>query len=128
MALCHHRRMRFTLGDRVLDTDRFLLEHRGDSVHVQPQVFDVLSHLVRNRERVVPKDELLDTVWGNRFVSESTLTSRIKGARRVMGDDGTAQSVIRTVHGRGYRWVADVAVDEPAPHGAGVRPVRPRPL
>ena len=103
--------MRFTFGDLVLDTDRFLLERGGQSVHVQPQVFDVLSHLVRHRERVVPKTELLDTVWGDRFVSESTLTSRIKVARQVVGDDGIMQSVIKTVHGRGYRWVADVTVE-----------------
>lgn len=103
--------MRFTFGDLVLDTDRFLLERGGVSLHVQPQVFDVLSHLVRNRERVVPKTELLDTVWGDRFVSESTLTSRIKVARQVVGDDGIMQSVIKTVHGRGYRWVADVTVE-----------------
>jgi len=106
--------MRFTFADLVLDTDRFLLERAGEPVHVQPQVFDVLSLLVRNRERVVPKTEILDTVWGDRFVSESTLTSRIKAARRVVGDDGIAQSVIKTVHGRGYRWVADVASPAPA--------------
>ena len=74
--------MRFSFGDVLLDTDRFLLERTGEPVHVQPQVFEVLSHLVLNRDRVVPKTELLDTVWGDRFVSESTLTSRIKAARR----------------------------------------------
>lgn len=103
--------MRFTFGEVVLDTDRFLLERGGQPLHVQPQVFDVLSLLVANRERVVPKTELLDTVWGDRFVSDSTLTSRIKAARRVVGDDGAAQSVIKTVHGRGYRWIADVGVE-----------------
>jgi pimeloyl-ACP methyl ester carboxylesterase len=119
--------MRFRFGDVVLDTDRFLLERGGQSLHVQPQVFDVLSHLVRNRERVVPKTELLDSVWGDRFVSESTLTSRIKAARRVVGDDGAAQSVIQTVHGRGYRWVADVEVD-PGAEGAAAPPPDPRRL
>ncbi len=104
--------MRCTFGDRVLDTDRFLLERAGRPVHVQPQVLDVLGHLVQHRDRVVPKTELLDAVWGDRFVSESTLTSRIKAARQVVGDDGTAQAVIKTVHGRGYRWVAAVEVDE----------------
>lgn len=103
--------MRFTFGDVVIDTDRFLLERGGAPLHVQPQVFDVISHLVLNRERVVPKTELLDTIWGDRFVSESTLTSRIKVARQVVGDDGIMQSVIKTVHGRGYRWVADVTVE-----------------
>ena len=74
--------MRFSFGDVELDTDRFLLERGGEPVHVQPQVFDVLWHLLRNRDRVVPKTELLDAVWGDRFVSESTLTSRIKVAAR----------------------------------------------
>ncbi len=100
--------MRYAFGDVVLDTERFLLERDGEPQHVQPQVFDVLSLLVTNRSRVVPKTELLDTIWGDRFVSESTLTSRIKAARRVVGDDGITQNVIKTVHGRGYRWVADV--------------------
>lgn len=71
-------------------------------------MFDVLAHLVAQRDRVVPKEELLDRVWGDRFVSESALTSRIKAARRVIGDDGAAQRSIRTVHGRGYRFVAEV--------------------
>src|SRR6187431_686257 len=106
--------MRYSFGDLVLDTERFLLERGGEPQHVQPQVFDVLSHLVANRSRVVPKTELLDTIWGDRFVSESTLTSRIKAARRVVGDDGIMQSVIKTVHGRGYRWVADVTVEPDA--------------
>jgi DNA-binding winged helix-turn-helix (wHTH) protein len=71
---------RFLFGDVVLDTDRYLLERGGTSVAVQPQVFDELSYLVEHRERVVPKTELLDSVWGDRFVSESALTSRIKSA------------------------------------------------
>ena len=114
--------MRYSFGDLVLDTERFLLERGGEPQHVQPQVFDVLSHLVANRSRVVPKTELLDTVWGDRFVSESTLTSRIKAARRVVGDDGITQKVIKTVHGRGYRWVADVGeLAEPSGIGTGHR-------
>ncbi len=118
--------MRFSFGDLVLDTDRFLLERGGEPLHVQPQVFDVLSHLVRNRERVVPKTELLDAVWGDRFVSESTLTSRIKAARRVLGDDGDLQRVIKTIHGRGYRWVADVS-EHPLDAAAADVPPRPPP-
>jgi pimeloyl-ACP methyl ester carboxylesterase/DNA-binding winged helix-turn-helix (wHTH) protein len=107
--------MRFSFGDAVLDTARFILERGGEPQHVQPQVFDVLSHLVLNRSRVVPKTELLDTIWGDRFVSESTLTSRIKAARRAVGDDGIAQRLIKTVHGRGYRWVAPIEeLAEPA--------------
>ena len=86
---------------------------------VEPQVFDVLVLLVRERDRVVTKAEILDTVWGSRFVSDSTLTSRIKALRRAVGDDGTAQRVVRTVHGRGYQFAAEVVEREddrdPAP-------------
>lgn len=99
-------------GDLSVDTDT--LEVRcGDQVSlVQPQVFEVLRYLVERADRVITKEELLDNVWGDRFVSESALTSRIKSARQALGDDGRTQAVIRTVHGRGYRWVAERA---PAP-------------
>jgi tetratricopeptide (TPR) repeat protein len=86
-------------------------------------VLDVLVHLVRHRDRLVTKEELFDSVWGDRFVSESALTSRIKAARRAVGDNGRLQGVIRTVHGRGYRFVADVAEEdaEAAVSDAGTR-------
>jgi pimeloyl-ACP methyl ester carboxylesterase/DNA-binding winged helix-turn-helix (wHTH) protein len=75
-------------------------------VRIEPQVFDVLLHLVQHRDRVVSKEELLDAVWGDRFVSESALTSRLKAARQAVGDDGRSQRCISTVHSRGYRFVA----------------------
>jgi DNA-binding winged helix-turn-helix (wHTH) protein len=101
------------------DTDTQELHEGAEPVHVEPQVLAVLQYLVENRNRVVSKIELLDEVWGDRFVSESALTSRIKSARRVCGDSGRSQHVIRTVHGRGYRFVADViatdaSVQEPS--------------
>lgn len=95
-------------GDVEIDLDRYEIRRNGDVVRTEPQVFDVLVHLATNAERVVTKEELLDAVWGDRFVSESTLTSRIKAARRCVGDDGQRQRVIATVHGRGYRMVAPV--------------------
>jgi pimeloyl-ACP methyl ester carboxylesterase/DNA-binding winged helix-turn-helix (wHTH) protein len=96
-------------GDCELDLDRVELRRHGVVVPVEPQVFDVLAYLARNGDRAVPKDELLDHVWGSRFVSESAITSRIKSARRAVGDTGSQQTVIRTIHGRGYRFVADIA-------------------
>jgi pimeloyl-ACP methyl ester carboxylesterase len=84
--------------------------------HVEPQVFNVLKYLLEHRNRVVPKTELLDNVWGDRFVSESALVSRIKAARRAIGDDGTAQRCIRTIFGRGYQFVAAVDVEMPPAH------------
>ena len=100
--------MRFAFDACELDVQRLELRRDGQGVAVEPQVFDVLVYLLRHRDRVVSKEELLDEVWGDRFVSESALTSRIKAARRAIGDDGASQRVIRTLHGRGYRFVADV--------------------
>ncbi len=86
-------------------------------IRVEPQVFDVLTQLVRNSHRFVTKEELFDSVWGGRFVGEAALTSRIKAARRALGDDGESQRYIRTVRGRGYQFVGTILTDlqsEPA--------------
>src|SRR5919206_374086 len=91
--------------DLELDLAQVELRRGGARVPVEPQVFEVLAYLVQHRDRVVPKEELMDNVWGGRFVSESAVTSRIKQARQAIGDDGQAQRLIRTVHGRGYRFV-----------------------
>ena len=112
-------------GSCELDLDVFELRREGASVPVEPQVFDVLRHLIEHRDRVVTKHELLDEVWDN-FVTESALTTRIKAARRAVGDDGRAQRVIRTIHGRGYRFVAEVRTDE-APRTVGPEPQPGRP-
>ncbi len=102
-------------NDCELDLDRVVLRRGGSDVPIEPQVFDVLQYLAEHRGEVVRKEELLDEIWGDRFVSESALTSRVKSARRAVGDDGTRQAVIRTVHGKGYEFVAEVRViDGPA--------------
>ncbi len=98
--------MRYRFGGVELDTDTYELRSGGRLVDVEPQAFEILVHLLAHRGRVVTKEELLDTVWGGRNVSESALTTRIGQARQAVGDDGQAQRVIRTVHGRGYRFVA----------------------
>jgi DNA-binding winged helix-turn-helix (wHTH) protein len=103
-------------GDCELSVERIELRRAGQMMDVEPQVFEVLAYLLRHRERVVPKTELLDQIWGNRFVSESALSSRIKSARRAVGDTGRDQRVIKTIYGRGYRFVADVN-DQPAAAG-----------
>ena len=110
----------YEFDDCLVDPGRFELRRGGAVEHVEPQVFDVLVHLIRHRERVVTKTELLDTVWGDRFVSESALASRLKSARRAVGDDGSAQRIIRTVFGRGYQFVAPVVEHLPAAVGASV--------
>lgn len=95
-------------GGYELDPGRRELRRDGVEVHLEPQAFDLLVYLVEHRDRVVPKAELLDGVWGHGFLSESNLTTRVKEARRAIGDDGTRQAVIRNVRGRGYRFVAPV--------------------
>jgi pimeloyl-ACP methyl ester carboxylesterase len=91
--------------DLELDLSQVELRRSGIRVPVEPQVFEVLAYLVSHRDRVVPKEELMDNVWGGRFVSEAAVTSRIKHARQAIGDNGQAQRLIRTVHGRGYRFI-----------------------
>ena len=98
----------YSFGDCVLDVDAYELRRAGEVVAVEPQVFDLLRHLVEHPGELLTKDRLLDEIWGDRFVSESALTSRIRSARLAVGDDGRRQEVIHTVHGRGYRFVADL--------------------
>ena len=117
--------MIFVFGDCELDLDRFELRRAGRLRPVEPQVFDLLAVLIRERRRVVPKEELLDTVWGNRFVSESALTSRVKAARQAIGDDGRSQRLIRTAHGRGYQFVGPVAEAAPSGPVASISPDPP---
>ena len=105
--------MRFVFGDSVLDPDRRELVRGSDAIAVGPQVFDLLTYLLRNRERVVTKDDLIDAVWGGRIVSESTLTSHINAVRKAIGDTGEEQRLLRTIARKGYRFVGDVrAADE----------------
>jgi len=106
--------MRFLFGDCVLDPTRRELCRGGEAVHVEPQVFDLLLHLVRNRDQVISKEDMLAAVWGGRIVSESTLSNRINAARRAIGDSGEQQRFIRTVPRRGLRFVADMR-EEPDP-------------
>lgn len=105
-------------SDCVLDAARFELRRRGESVPVEPQVFDLLCYLVEHRDRVVFKEELLDNVWGDRFVSDAALTSRIRSARAAIGDDGDKQLLIRTVRGRGYQFVGSVTLQPGQPQRA----------
>src|SRR5262245_8482606 len=99
---------RFVFGDHVLDPDRRELIRGSDAIAIGPQVFDLLTYLLRNRERVVTKDDLIDAVWGGRIVSESTLTSHINAVRKAIGDTGEEQRLVRTITRKGYRFVGDV--------------------
>ena len=100
--------MQFLFEDRTLDIGRREFRRGSRQIAVEPQVFDLLVYLVQNRDRVVTKDDLLDAVWGGRFVSESNLTTRINAARKAVGDSGEEQRLIRTVARKGFRFVGAV--------------------
>ena len=102
---------RIRFADCELDLGAFELRREGQAQPVEPQVFELLVYLARHPGRLISKDELIEQVWGGRNVSDAALSSRIKSARRAIGDDGEQQRFIRTVHGRGFRFAADVVSD-----------------
>lgn len=129
--------VKFNFDNHVLDTDRRELRRHGHLVAMQPQVFDLLVHLLKYRDRVVTRDDLIALVWGGRIVSDSTLDSRINAARSAIGDNGKEQRLIRTIPRKGVRFVGAVnapcqakavatsAVEEERPHSALKLPDRP---
>ena len=128
--------MIYCFADYELDTGAYELRKAGIPQHLEPQVFDVLAYLLENCDRLVSKEELLDRVWGDRFISEAALNSRIMAARRAIGDDGQEQRLIRTLRGRGFRFVGHLTLVRPdyetGPHGGLVEgqlagPNAPRP-
>jgi TolB-like protein len=106
----------YEFGLYKLDADRLELWCDDEPVAVEPQVFSLLLCLIENRERVVSKDQLIEQVWNSRIVSDATMSSRINAARHAVGDDGKAQTVIRTIPRRGFRFVAEVS-ENAAAHG-----------
>jgi len=116
--------MRWTFDDCVLDMARRELRRAGVPTAVEPQVFDLLVYLIRNRARVVSKDDLLEAVWHGRIVSDSALANRINAARAAIGDSGEHQALIRTLPRKGFRFVGDVAEEsaQSGPPGPALTP------
>ena len=100
--------MIYRFGAFAIDPSIYELRQNGKPLSIEPQVFNVLLHLLLNRDRIVSREALIDAVWDGRSVSDTTLSSRIFAARRAVGDTGDAQKVIRTISRRGFRFVADV--------------------
>ena len=121
-AVVYRGAVSLRFGDCELDVERWELRRDGELVSLEPRAMSILAHLVAHRDRVVAKEELLDEVWGDRYVSESALTTQIKSIRRVVGDTGREQRVIRTVHGHGYRFVAPVGSAPAASDEAAAAP------
>jgi DNA-binding winged helix-turn-helix (wHTH) protein/tetratricopeptide (TPR) repeat protein len=102
--------MIYRFDDFEIDTLRFELRRNGLLCTVEPQVYSLLLLLVENRHRMVSREEIIDSVWMGRSVSDSALSSRVKDARKALKDDGVSQRFIRTVHGRGFRFIGEVTV------------------
>ena len=100
--------MRYIFENYAFDTGRRELHHGADVVAVTPQVFDLLDYLIRNRERVVSKDDLIDAIWNGRIVSDAALTTRLNAARSAIGDSGEEQRLIKTLPRKGFRFVGPV--------------------
>lgn len=104
--------MRYFFEDCALDTDRRELRRGPDIVPTTPQVLDLLEYLIRSRDRVVSKDDLVDAIWNGRIVSDAALTTRLNAVRRAIGDSGDQQRLIRTFPRKGFRFVAAVHDEE----------------
>lgn len=100
--------MKYRVAEFTIDTARYRVSAGDVPVPVEPKVFDLLVYLIRHRDRVLSRDELLREVWGGREVSDATLSNHVKSARRVLGDNGDLQQTILTIRGRGYQFVAPV--------------------
>jgi len=101
--------MIYVFGAYEFDTDRRVLHLAGMPVDLEPKVFDLLAYLIQHHDQFVSRDKLYAQLWSQQFVSEAALTYCISEARKAVGDNGRAQRVIKTVHGRGYRFIAPVA-------------------
>lgn len=102
--------MIYTFGSIQLDLSKVELRDNGELRPVEPQVFALIAYLAEHRGRMVSKDELFEKLWEGKVVSDSALATRVKSARRALGDDGRTQAMIKTVHGQGLRFVADVRI------------------
>ena len=101
--------MKFHFDEFEIDTQQYQIRKSGRELPVEPKVFDVVVYLIQHRDRLVSRDELFEQIWSGRLVSDTTLSNHIKSSRKILGDSGDLQGVIKTIRGRGYQFVADVS-------------------
>ena len=119
--------MRYFFEDFALDIERRELRHSDALVALEPQVFDLLAYLVQHRHRVATKDDLISAIWQGRLVSDSALTTRLNAVRGALGDSGDDQRLVRTLRGRGIRFVGEVHELSDAGAGEPLVPLPDRP-
>jgi len=100
----------YTFNNIELDTNNYHLLADGVMQPVEPQVFNLIVYLIQNKDKVLSRDEILDHIWKGKIVSDSSISNHIKTARKVLGDDGVKQQVIKTIHSRGYQFIADCQI------------------
>lgn len=100
--------MIYQINQFKLDTDQFSLTTKGQPIAIEPKVFNLLVHLISHRDQIVTRDHIQQCVWNGRLVSDTSINNHIKSARQALGDDGTQQQVIKTIHSRGYQFIAPV--------------------
>lgn len=105
--------MIYRFGNYNIDTSVYELRFNGELVSIEPQVFNLLVHLIENRDRIVSKDDLISAIWQDRPISDAALSSGIFAARRAVGDTGEAQAIIQTITRRGFRFVGSVIAESP---------------
>ncbi len=98
--------MRYVFADCVLDTDQYALHRAGQPSKIRPKAFEVLTYLLRHRDRVVTKQELAEQSWPDQFITNAVVENTVKAVRRAVGDSGRTQQIIQTLRGYGYRFVA----------------------
>jgi DNA-binding winged helix-turn-helix (wHTH) protein len=121
--------MRYRFGEYELDDAAYTLTRAGTSIPLQPKMFELLRYLIEQRERVVTKDELLDTLWPGEHVNQSAVTWTVSHVRNALGQGRGHKRPIETIHGRGYRFTAPVeALATPqAPGAVRVQTAAPAP-
>lgn len=102
--------MRYIVNQFEIDTQQYTLSREGDLLAIEPKVFDLMVYLIEHRQRLISRDELFEKLWAGREVSDTTLSNHIKSARKSLGDSAERQAVIKTLRGRGYQFIAEVAV------------------
>lgn len=102
--------MIYKFNDIELDTLNFRLSDKGENISVEPQVFNLIVYLIEHKDRLVTREEILDKVWHGKVVSDTSISNHIKSARKVLGDDGQKQQVIKTFHSRGYQFIPDTKI------------------
>lgn len=106
--------MKYHVATFEIDTEQFQITCAHKVLAVEPKVFDLIVYLIENRQRLITRDELFEQVWSGREVSDTTLSNHIKSARKIFGDDGDQQQVIKTLRGRGYQFIAPVTTPMPS--------------